>query len=1019
MIQKRSKFFVLLIFIFFLSGANMLLAQGSLGNVEGDYLEEMGSVAKSWQEEDKPAIIQTLVLNADIPAPPTFSHPSGFYSSGFSLTLSHPNPVATIIYTLDGSDPAIENLWGLTYTYKNQYPQDPGQKSGPLLTNTYISFSYSAPLPIIDRSPFPNKLANISSTWHFKPDYFPKKPLKKAVVVRAAAYVGGVKSLTKTHTFFVSSGSAFQRKLPIAAISLNEDALFDYEKGIYVAGIDFDKWREDNPSGITNGHRPANYRRTGSATEKAASFQYFVDGREVINQNIGLRLHGSFSKLAQNKTFRLYAREEYDEQNKFRYPFFGSTNSSSFKRLLLRNSGNDAGNLWIGNALVPTISPSVYFRDAFTQKMVEHLRFDTQDYVPVITFVNGEYWGLLNLRERYDEHYIFRKYGIPESELEFLENNASVKIGSNTHYNMMRSFISVQNLSIDDNYNYVKTLMDVDNFIDYQISEIYARNTDWPGNNIAYFRRNTSTYEPQAPYGQDGRWRWLMFDTDHGFGWSGEESYTHNSLQNASGNNSSTIILYKLLQNQHFLYDFINRYADLLNTAFLPQRLVAMIYEMAGKIADEIPLHQERWNTLPDWETNVGLMCNFAEQRPAYARLHIREKFKIGSTITTTLNVSNTEHGYIRINTIDVNKTTPGVPANPYPWSGVYFQNIPIIITAKPYPGFKFSNWSGVSNSSEHSISLVSTSDFSLKANFVAIQPDDYELVYFWLFDNRIENDTPLKTINSTFSNSNSRARINFFSSFGEGYPFNEAHKNWREGSLERRNAPTPLNYEPAANYNFGYGSVDMKGLQAKGPFLGEGHENVLMFEIPTSGYENITLSFAAMAEGATKELKVDYFSHRSGMWIESGLVSSNTVLTDNYVLFQYDFAQVHEANNNQDFMVRIRFDGADLKNDNDNRVTFNNIAIRGTALLPGGIQDKSEEIVFIYPNPVADVVTIHVTDDMAGAFFNINDLAGKSYLSGKLQDKNTTLLLGHLPLGVYFLNVQGSTSKVFKLIKR
>jgi hypothetical protein len=1010
----------LLFLVLFFSAITWLNAQspnvnGTLHSVASDYFDNEN-------EEEILYFLKTTNNLAQQVVTPVFSHPSGFYASGFTLTLTHPDPGAGIIYTIDGSEPSPDNLSGVTYTYKNQYPEYPGQDFGELLTNEYKSVVYTEPFAISDRSALPNKLAGISSTWHFDPDYIPQNPIKKATVVRAIAVVDGVSSPIITHTYFVSSTSAFNNKLPIAAISLNEDALFDYENGIYVAGKDFDNWRESNPTVTTNGHRPANYRRKGIETEKKASFQYFVNGKEVLNQNIGLRLHGSFSKSAQNKTFRLYARAEYDDQNKFRYSFFGPNNSSSFKRLLLRNSGNDAGNLWIGNALKHTISPAVYFRDAFIQKMVAHLRFDTQDYIPVVTYVNGEYWGLLNLRERYDHHYFERKYGFQETELELLEGNGSVKTGSNDHYKMMRTFLSSENMSVSTNYNYVKTLMDTDNFIDYQISQIYARNTDWPGNNIDYFRKKTDNYEPEAPYGQDGRWRWLMFDTDHGFGWSGANSFTHNSLQNASKSNSSaTLILYHLLKNQNFRNNFINRYADLLNTAFLPERLTGLINEMAGNIADEIPLHRERWNTLPDWEENVELMRRFAENRPEYARMHIREKFNISNEITATLNVADPAHGYVRINTIDIKETTPGVSVNPYPWKGEYFQDIPITATAMPKPGYKFNSWSGASNSVEPSITIEPNSNFTLKANFMPLQPADYELLCFWLFDKRIVNDFPLQTLEPTYNVSNGQASIAFYSSYGEAYPFDDNHPNWRKGSMERKNAPTPVNYCPKAYYDLEYGRFDMKGLQVKGPFLGDGHENTLLINFTTTGYANIILSFAAMFEGATKKLKIDYYDNTSNSWTSNNMVNAITELTEEYLPLHIDFSRVQAANNNPDFQIRIRFDGADLTRDKDNRVTFNNIAIHGTSINPNGseiYEDEESQLVLVYPNPTVDVLYVHVPQNVIGSGFTIYNHTGKRYLNGKLNDENTMLELHHLPPGIYLLGIMGTTKSVHKIVK-
>jgi len=956
------------------------------------------------------------------PAPPAFSHSSGFYSAPFSLALTHPNKNARIIYSIDGSMPSTENLDGVSYKYKNSYPEYPGQEYGQLLENTYASIIYESELYVSDRSSAPNKLASISSTWHYDPDYLPDGPIRKATVVRAMAVVDGVASSVKTETYFVSDHSAFSSNLPIVSISLNEDALFDYYDGIYVAGEDFDNWRKKNPNEVTNGHRSANYRRTGASTEKNAVFQYFIDGEKVVDQNIGLRLHGSFSKSFQNKTFRLYARSEYDTLNSFDYPFFGPTNSSGFKRLILRNSGNDAGNVWIGGALVHTVSPAVYFRDAFIHKMVEHLHFDTQDYLPVITYVNGEYWGILNMRERYDEHYLERKYGILDSELDLLEGNASVKIGSNSHYKMTYNFIADSDLSNNNNYAYAKTLIDTDNFIDYQISQIYARNTDWPGNNIDYFRKRTSSYSPDAPYGQDGRWRWLMFDTDHGFGWSGENSFTHNSLQNASkGGNWSTLILNKLLDNESFRVDFINRYADLLNTAFLPERLIALIDGMAANIANEIPKHRERWNTLPDWEENVEHMREFANQRPVYARLHLREKFDLPRSVNVVLDVSDFEHGYLHINTIDVNELTPGVDSKPYPWTGEYFQNVPITITAVPKPGYKFCNWSGASNGSNPEIELNPNNNISLKANFEPLQENDYELIYFWLFDNRIVNDYPLQKINSTYSVNNSIAGLAFSSSYGKAYPFHPNHPAWRKGSLERQNAPTPLNYYPQAYYGADYEMLDMKGIQVKGPFAGSGFENSLVFTLPTTGYENIVLSFAAKVQGTSKKLKVDYYNNANQQWDSNSLIAGSCSIEGEYQVFNFDFSNVKPANNNHEFMVRIRFDGVDLILDDDNKVIFNNIAVKGTKSISNSfIEPIANNLndVSVYPTLFTDNLYVSTPISLIGTAYKLFDLNGSLLKTGTIQDQNTVLNLEHLKQGVYLFHIIGQSGSMFKIVK-
>jgi hypothetical protein len=948
------------------------------------------------------------------PDPPVFSVKSGFYNGGFNLTLSHPVAGAMIIYTLDGSQPKTENLNGVTYYYKNQHPEFPGQQTGQLLSDKYTSISYTGPINITDRSSAPNKLANISSTYHFSPDYFPSNPIKKATVVKAIAIVGGVSSQIKTHTYFVSNTSAFNSHLPIVSITVNEDGLFDFNDGIYVAGKDFETWRAENPNEEANGHRPANYRRRGIETEQSASFQYFVDGKEVLNQNIGLRIHGGATRAAQLKSFRLYARSAYDSQNTFEYPFFGPDNSGSFKRLILRNSGNDSGHSINTSTNPPTYRPSVFFRDAVIQKMVSHLRFETLDYMPTITYVNGEYWGMLNLRERYDKHYLERRFGIHENDLDYLERNAVVVEGNNNHFLMMRDFISANNMANNQNYERVQTLMDTDNFMDYQITQIFIRNTDWPAGNIDYFRKKTEQYIPGAPYGQDGRWRWLLFDTDYGFGYIG--SYDSNTLEWATlDNNWPTVILVKLLENQSFRNDFINRYADLLNTAFLPERVIGLINEFADRIASEVPTHRNRWNTLHEWENAVNVMREFADKRPLHARSHIRSKFDISGQYQVTLNVSDPAHGYINVNTIKITGKTPGVSANPYPWSGIYFNNIPVVVTAVPNPGYEFSHWSGAYQSTEAVLEITANQNLTLQANFIPAEEDQHELIYFWLMDENIENDTPLQSLISTWFINDTPATIEFFSSFGLDYPFGQIHTNWRKGSMERRNAPTPINYFPLANNGLEYGSFEMRGIQIKEPFLSNGFENTLIINCSTTNYKNIKLSFAAKDEGAAHKLIIDYFDPHTEKWVNSGLFNASPDLTSEYKQYHIDFSNVSIAENNDDLQLRLRFAGTDMTKDNGNRVVFNNFAITGTSFIPE--LTDSKYLVSIFPNPTIDRITIQSELPMAGFVYEIYNMLGSLVLRGLLNEHNTIVSMEHLSSGVYLLNIIDNTQSV-KIIK-
>ncbi len=197
-------------------------------------------------------------------------------------------------------------------------------------------------------------------------------------------------------------------------------------------------------------------------------------------------------------------RSDYGE-NRINHRIFPDLPYDSYNRLILRNSGQDF------------FVRSTMFRDAFLQELVRDFNFDTQAYRPVIVFINGEYWGIQNFRERYDTDYLARNYNVDAGRIDMLEDNAEIQEGSNEHYNEMLDYIRENDITRDHHYEHITTMIDVDNFLDYISTQAFIRNIDWPGNNNDYWRLQTE-YDPDAPPGHDGRWRWMLVDTDAAFG---------------------------------------------------------------------------------------------------------------------------------------------------------------------------------------------------------------------------------------------------------------------------------------------------------------------------------------------------------------------------------------------------------------------------------------------------------------------------------------------------------------------
>ncbi|RZJ63169.1 MAG: hypothetical protein EOO50_17465, partial [Flavobacterium sp.] len=521
---------------------------------------------------------------------------------------------------------------------------------------------------------------------------------------------------------------------------------------------------------------------SGIENEKIANLSYFVNGAEVLNQEVGIRMHGGISRTFQSKSIALYSRSDYGKPN-MDYKFFNDLPYDSFDKLVLRNSGGDFHN--------------TMFRDAMNQEVCRFLYPDREACQNTITFVNGEYWGILNLRDRYGDSYFKRVYNA--DAIDHLEANAVPKEGDAANYNAMISYIGSHPLSVPANYDYIKTQLDPENFADYFIANIFLLNEDWPNNNIEYWRNKIATNNPGAANGLDGRWRWLFHDMDNTFGVV-SDNVNLNSLAIATSVDTaptnpdwSTFLLRKMLENPTFKNYFINRFADLLNTSFLSSRVTSIIETMKNEIYGEIPEHIARWKSpanIGDYDYYVQSEKDFATQRPALQRNHIRSVFAISSNINANLDVDDASHGYVKINTIDIKDGTPGIVGIPYPWTGVYFSNIPVTVKAVANPGFVFSNWSGASSSTSAEITLTPSATFNLVAHFVPQTVASSQPIYFWMMDGTIPNNQPLQTLNSSFHVPASSGVIQYQSCL-VGYPFTSADPLWRKASMERRNSPT------------------------------------------------------------------------------------------------------------------------------------------------------------------------------------------------------------------------------------
>ncbi len=594
---------------------------------------------------------------------PQFSHTAGFHTNSFQLTLSVTNTGAIIRYTLDGSEPG-------------------GGAS-----------IYSAPILVTNRTAAPNNLSIIPTVPSgYQP---PAGPVFKGTVVRANAFKeGALPSATVTRTFFVDSKGRTRYSVPVLSIATEPGNFFDPNVGIYVPG--------NAPGG--------NYSQRDNNWDRPVHVEFFeTDGAVAFAQDADVKIHGNTSQNFPIKGLDLDGSGGQGH-HAFRYRIFPERARSEFEHFLLRPSGQD---YYLS-----------FIRDEFMQSVAEELGMETQASRLAVVFLNGEYWGLHYLREKEDTDFIaYYGHGSPDA-LDYLEGYAVARAGDTQRYDAMIEFLQTQDARVPANYAQVQSWMEVPNYLDYKIAEIF--NYRWDIGNHRLWR-------PRTP---DGRWRWLQFDNDVGFGgfaavpppWAfnmlaydlePNGPWTQYTL-NDHNNPTATFLLRALMLNDSFRRDFINRFADLLNTTFQPAHLIDRINQMAVVLAPEMPEHIQRWRapgSFAEWNSNVQALRNFAVNRPSYARQQIASYFGLRGTANLSLGVSDTNHGGVKINTL-----TTAAPTNA-PWSGLYFKDNPITLSAVPKAGYRFTGWQGILGVSTNTMTLLLNGDLALTAAF-AVDPD-------------------------------------------------------------------------------------------------------------------------------------------------------------------------------------------------------------------------------------------------------------------------------------------------------
>jgi len=434
-----------------------------------------------------------------------------------------------------------------------------------------------------------------------------------------------------------------------------------------------------------NGSSPKTYCEGGTLTyftgdeEIPIYVDFFEKGAKesAWSYPAGMHVHGGCSRMHPKKSMVVSFKEEYGQKN-LNYPLFPEfPNLTKFKHFMLRNNGNNY--------------PYDYIRDMLMSSLTEGLGIDYQKGRAVVVYYNGKYYGIHNLRERANGDYFETNYGINENNIDLVKLDGlteEVKSGSDADYQALASWLNSDiSLADDDNYKKVENQIDVDNFTNHFQSRIFYKDCDWPGKNMKRWR---------AP---GGKWRWLLYDTDHGFGSWGSNYSGCGTMEYMTAKNgpswpnppNSTLMLRKLLENQNYKYAFINRFSVLIATYFTTARMNERRSELLSQISSETSFDEARW--APKRESELPqTMSSFASTRPASMQSEIEKFFSLGASYNLTLSVEG--RGKIFVHNLELPASTVTFKA---------YSNVPITIKA----GTGFKRWSDDNTENPRTINIT------------------------------------------------------------------------------------------------------------------------------------------------------------------------------------------------------------------------------------------------------------------------------------------------------------------------
>ena len=344
---------------------------------------------------------------------------------------------------------------------------------------------------------------------------------------------------------------------------------------------------------------------------KLINFEFYEsDGRLGVSFLGDTKLSGADSREEAQKSMSIFLRKKYG-QKEITYPFFSDCDTLTYSSLLLRNAGEDPKGIRIMDAVL-------------TRTLKGQMDIDMQEYRPVVVYINGTYYGLFNLRQKLNADYIESVYDIDKDEVDLMKYTRA-KRGNTSEYNNLVNYINSHDPINTEVYEYLKEQIDMQELVNYLITEAYYGNTDL--GNIAYWKAN------------DGKWRWMLYDLD----WSMWNSNLNMSYPVINTRIPAVTYLYslfeisrKLYRNSEFKDLYLKTLSYHLKNTFTPERMNSIVDELSKEIENEMPYHIEKWgnsysnlSSMNRWKNNLSNFKTMIENRYNYAVKNVKNEFHL------------------------------------------------------------------------------------------------------------------------------------------------------------------------------------------------------------------------------------------------------------------------------------------------------------------------------------------------------------------------------------------------------